>query len=246
MVKNKIVVSDHLNVLVRYRAQMDEELLSVLNYWIKYTVDEEGDGFFGSVSNNNVPDKTAPKGIVLNSRILWAFSAGFLYSKDQNYLRIADRAFQYITRHFIDTESGGVYWSVDHKGKMLDGKKQIYGLAFCIYGMSEYYKATHNQKALDVSKELYHLIEKYSHDKNIGGYLEAFSKDWQPITDLRLSEKDDNEKITTNTHLHVVEAYANLYTIWPDEILGARISALLKIFSDHFIRKDNYHLNLFL
>ncbi|MES1219496.1 MAG: AGE family epimerase/isomerase, partial [Bacteroidota bacterium] len=111
---------------------------------------------------------------------------------------------------------------------------------------SEYYKATHNQKALDVSKELYHLIEKYSYDKNIGGYLEAFSKDWQPITDLRLSEKDDNEKITANTHLHVVEAYANLYMVWPDEILGARISALLKIFSDHFIRKDNYHLNLFL
>lgn len=245
MLKQNIATKDYSIDLTEYKTQMDEELLSVLNYWKDFTVDEEDGGFFGSVSNENIPDKTAPKGIVLNSRILWTFSAGFLYSKDQQYLRIAERAFQYIIRHFTDPEFGGVYWSVDYRGKMLDGKKQIYGLAFCIYGMSEYYKATHKEKALTFSKELFEMIEKYSYDKKIGGYLEAFTRDWQPISDLRLSEKDDNEKITANTHLHIIEAYANLYLVWPDEALEERISTLLKIFSGHFIRSDNYHLNLF-
>lgn len=246
MVKNTIVLKEYLNVLDDYRTQMQDELISILDYWMNYTVDEDEGGFYGSVSNNNVPDKTASKGVVLNSRILWAFSAPYGFTNDQRYLKTAGRAFQYIIDHFTDNESGGVYWSVDHKGKMLDGKKQIYGLAFCIYGMSEYYKATGHEQALTISKELYHHIEKYSHDKKNGSYLEAFTRDWQPIRDLRLSEKDDNEKITANTHLHVIEAYSNLYLIWPDETLKKNILNLLQIFSDHFIRRDTYHLNLFL
>lgn len=232
--------------LHQYKSELSGELISVLQWWMNHTVDKELGGFYGSVDNNNDPLKSAPRGVVLNSRILWTFSAGFHYSKDPEYLRIAQRAFQYIIQHFTDQESGGVYWSVDQHGKMLEGKKQIYGLAFCIYGMSEYYKAAQDEKALTFSKELYELIEKYSRDKKTGGYMEAFSRDWQPISDLRLSEKDSNEKITANTHLHIVEAYANLYQVWPDDELRKRIDALLKIFADYFIRRDNYHLNLFM
>jgi mannobiose 2-epimerase len=157
-----------------------------------HTVDHELGGFYGSVDNKNNPLKAASKGLVLNSRILWTFSSAFLYSKDQARLGIAERAFKYILKNFTDSEFGGVYWSVDQKGKMLDGKKQIYGLAFCIYGMSEYYKATQDEKALTFSKELYELIEKYSRDIKTGGYIEAFTKDWQTISDQRLSAKDSN------------------------------------------------------
>ena len=129
---------------------------------------------------------------------------------------------------------------------MKDGKKQIYGLAFCIYAMTAYYKAAGNTEALQQAKNLYNLIEQYSYDRERGGYFEAFTREWEPIGDLRLSEKDANEKKTMNTHLHVIEAYTSLYEIWKDERLKSRITGLLDVFDKYIINKKNHHLNLFM
>lgn len=245
MSEAKIALKDYAKILVAYKAEMLQELKAILDYWNNYSVDQEQGGFYGSVNAENIPDKSSPRGIVLNSRILWAFSAASSYSKDPSCLATATRAFEYIINYFLDHEHGGVYWSVDNEGKLLDGRKQIYGLAFCMYGMTEYYKVTGDGMALHIAKDLFDYIEKYSYDKIKDGYIEAFTREWASMDDLRLSEKDDNEKKTANTHLHVVEAYANLYMVWPDTLLKEKISGLLNIFDKYFINKDNYHLNLF-
>ncbi len=232
-------------ILRKYKSEMKEELSAVLSYWITYTLDHELGGFYGSVDNANMPDRTAPKGIVLNSRILWTFSTAYDLTKEQSYLGIAKRAFEYIVKHFFDHEHGGVFWSVDSTGQMKDGRKQIYGLAFCIYGMAAYYKATNDGMALHFSKDLYNNIEQHSFDTVNGGYIEAFTRNWKNADDLRLSEKDDNERKTMNTHLHIVEAYAELYKVWPAEELKHKIINLLELFHQHFISKENHHLHLF-
>ncbi|MEO5563567.1 MAG: AGE family epimerase/isomerase [Chitinophagaceae bacterium] len=231
---------------VQYRKEVTDELHSILSYWKKYAVDQEQGGFYGSVNNNNIADLTAPKGIVLNSRILWAFSAAYPFTRDESHLQVATRAYTYILDHFIDRQYGGVFWSVDAHGYLLEGRKQIYGLAFCLYGMSEYYKVTKEESVLFEAKKLYDLIEKYSHDKERGGYIEAFTREWKQLDDLRLSAKDDNEKKTMNTHLHVIEAYANLYRAWPEQKLKERIIGLLEIFNRYIINNSTGHLNLFL
>lgn len=232
--------------LERYKQDLREELRSILAYWENYTVDHQQGGFFGSIDNDNIPDKTAAKGIVLNSRILWAFSAAYSFTKNESHLQLATRAFEYILYHFADEQYGGVYWSVDSNGKMFDGRKQIYGLAFCIYGCAEYYKITKDPEALRLTNDLFEMIEQHSHDRQKGGYVEAFSREWQPLADLRLSEKDDNEKKTMNTHLHIIEAYANLYTVSPTNTIKERIIDLLEIFDRHIINKQTHHLNLFM
>ncbi|MEI9947384.1 MAG: AGE family epimerase/isomerase [Chitinophagaceae bacterium] len=229
-----------------YRKELNEELQSILSYWINNTIDEQNGGFYGSVNNDNIPDRSARKGIVLNSRILWTFSAAYHFTGKQSHLKIAERAFEYIIDHFFDHEYGGVVWSVDAGGKILEGKKQIYGLAFCIYGLSEFYTVTNNGLALHFAKELFYSIENNSFDKQKNGYLEALTREWQAIDDLRLSQKDDNERKTMNTHLHIIEAYSNLYKVWPEELLRERIINLLGLFDKYFINKNNYHLNLFM
>ena len=97
---------------------------------------------------------------------------------------------------------GGVYWSLDAQGQPLDTKKQYYAIAFAIYGLAEYSRATGNAEALDLAIRLYRDIETHSLDTDKGGYLEATQRDWSPIADMRLADKDRNDAKTMNTHLH--------------------------------------------
>lgn len=232
-------------LLQKFQQELKEELSNILEYWMQYTIDKKYGGFYGSINNKNHPLPAAPKGVVLHARILWTFSVAYQQSRNKAHLEVATRAFEYISRKFNDAAYAGVYWSIDETGKMLDGRKQIYGLAFCIYGMSEYAAATANKDALDYAIQLYNLIEKYSFDPLNNGYMEAFSRKWGSADDLRLSAKDANEKKTMNTHLHIIEAYAALYKVWPGEKLRQRIENLLAVIDQHFIDLETYHLRLF-
>lgn len=223
-----------------------KELFSILHYWEQNLPDPMQGGFYGRIDENNIVDKQAPRGAVLNARILWSFSAAFNAFKEPSYLLQAEKAFDYITRFFIDREYGGVYWLLTSKGEKLDPKKQIYAQAFMTYAMAEFYKASGNTQALEEAVKLYQCIEQYSYDKEHGGYGEAYAETWEQLQDMRLSEKDANEKKTMNTHLHIIEAYANLYSVWEDDGLKQKISSLLRVFSEHIIDKKTSHLHLFM
>ena len=221
------------------------ELINILDYWLKNTIDKENGGFIGEINHQNVINNNSEKGAVLNARILWSFSAAYAVEKNPEYLKTAKRAFQYIKDYFFDKEFGGIFWSLQADGKPKDTKNQIYAIAFVIYGLSEFYKIFKNEDALELAQSLFYKIELYSKDYKNKGYLEAFTRDWQEIEDLRLSEKDANEKKTMNTHLHIVEAYANLYTIWSNPKLKDSIKEILEVIAIYFIDKDSWHLKLF-
>jgi len=231
--------------LKKLKSELNDELGRILNYWIKNTPDNEYGGFLGRIDGEDNVVPGSPKGSVLNARILWSFSAAYNLNKNPEYLQYAERAYKYITTHFIDNEYGGVYWTVDYKGNPIDTRKQVYASAFTIYGLSEYYRASGNEEAKTAAINLYNLLVEHSYDAVRTGYMEAFTREWGAINDLRLSAKDANEKKTMNTHLHVLEGYANLYSIWPDDGLKAQIITLLHNFLDHFINPQTYHLNLF-
>jgi mannobiose 2-epimerase len=234
-----------INQLDVYKKELEKELSRILGFWATVTPDKKHGGFYGKIDNNNQVSAGAPKGSVLNARILWTFSAAFRYNPDPVYLDMAFRAYQYIVHHMIDGIDGGVYWSVDYKGDPLDTKKQVYAIAFTIYALSEFYKASGIGGAKQEAIDLFYLLVERAYDPVQTGYFEAFTRDWQPIDDLRLSAKDANEKKTMNTHLHVLEAYTNLYRIWPDKALKEHISTLLNNFYDHFIDHESNHLALF-
>ena len=154
------------------------------------------------------------------------------------------RAFEYINRFFIDKKNGGVYWEIDYKGNPVNNKKQTYAQGFALYGFSEFYRATGEAQALQLAKDFFYLLEK-CHDDKLGGYLEAYTENWQPIADMRLSDKDANEKKTMNTHLHVLEPYTNLCRIWDSPELRIAQRRLINIFTDKILDQSSFHLNLF-
>ncbi|OLY94723.1 mannobiose 2-epimerase [Cnuella takakiae] len=231
--------------LMQYHGELASELEAILQFWMQHCVDERKGGFIGKLGHDNTIDPEAPKGAVLNCRILRTFAAAARQSGNHAYRSIADRAFAYLDRHFVDPEFGGVYWTVTADGKPLDTKKQIYALAFAVYAFSEYYKLTGEDRARQLAIGQYRAIEQYSFDAQYGGYLEALDRKWQPLADLRLSEKDANEKKSMNTHLHVLEGYTNLYRVWPDAGLRKQIIALIRIFLDHIMHPQTHHLVLF-
>ena len=209
------------------------------------TIDNENGGFLGNIDFYGNVDKFATKGGVQNARILWTFSKAFNVLGEKKYLDIATRAYEYINTYFKDKEFNGIYWELDYKGQPKNTQKYCYAQGFWIYGLSEYFTATKNQKALDLALEIFTLIEEKAVDRVKNGYIEAFSNNWERATELRLSAKDLNESKTYNTHLHVLEGYASLYRVSKNEKVGKALENLVELMLDKFYNPKNNHFNLF-
>lgn len=223
-----------------------EELTEqILPFWMNRMVDQQRGGFYGRIDGENRLHADAPKGAILHARILWTFAAAYRVLGNPDYLHTAEWAKRYLLDYFVDKTYGGVYWELDADGNPLDSKKQIYAIGFAIYGLSEFYRATGNQEALDAAISLYRDIEAHSFDVVKGGYMEAYTREWNEIEDMRLSEKDENMKKTMNTHLHVLEPYTNLYRVWKDAGLKKQIVGLITVFFEQILNRETGHLGLF-
>ena len=211
---------------------------------MRHAVDPVNGGFYGTIFNDLSVEKESPRASVVNTRILWTFSSACRLV-GPTYRETADRAWEYTRDKFLDSQYGGVYWMVDYLGRPLSDRKQIYAQAFAIYAMAEYFRATGNAESLERAKELYGLIEAKGYEPEYGGYLEARSRDWSALEDLRLSEKDLNSPKSMNTHLHIMEAYTNLLRVWPDAALRNSQKALLEVTMNHIVDEAKGHFRLF-
>lgn len=242
---------------------------NILSFWLKMQDEEQG-GFYGQMRGDGTLVKDAPKGAILNARILWSFAAAYRVEGKNEYLNAATRSVEYIVENFLDMEYGGIYWSLNADGTPLDTKKQFYALGFALYGMTEYVRATacqgveldNAETALKVAMHLFAMIEEHAFDTKDNGYIEACTREWGEIADMRLSELDANYPKSQNTHLHIIEPYANLYRMLKelresesplcafisDEFamaVEASLRNLIDIFCDKILNPDTHHLDLF-
>ncbi len=218
---------------------------NILPYWSGKMTDNVNGGFYGRIDAKEQVFPNEDKGGILNARILWTFSSAYRVLKDTAYLRLATRAKDYILAHFIDNQYGGAYRSVNSKGGLSDTRKQTYTQTFFIYGLAEYYRATGDKEALKTAKEIFEAFEKYALDRESNGYFEVFSRDWNRVRDRLIGESSDKDEKTMNTHLHILEAYANLYRVWPDKRMTDRLKNLVEIFLDKIVDKKTSHLICF-
>lgn len=227
------------------KQEMLRELDHLLGWWSSHMIDRRHGGCYGRMDHDGQLYPHADKAIILHSRVLWTFAAAAQLVAKVEYRAIADHIYVFIRDHFIDQENGGVYWMLDHQGAAVNDRKQIYAQAFTVYALAEYYQLSRDPEVLEQALDIFALMEKHSLDPTYDGYLEAFGKKWEPITDLRLSSKDANEAKTMNTHLHVLEAYTTLYRVSQNEDVGRALLRLIHCFMDRFIDPETGHLQLF-
>lgn len=222
------------------------ELIAIADWWAAHAVDHEQGGFYGEIKADNTPVKNASKGIILNARILWFFSEAAQEVDNPVYRTCATRAYDYLLAHFIDKEQGGVYWELDATAVPINTKKQVYAQAFTIYALCAYYHLTHDKQALARALECFNLLEQHAIDHKNEGYLEAFTREWGVIGDLRLSEKDLNYPKSQNTHLHILEAYTTLYQAHPAPEVKVALKYTIQMFDKYMIDRNTHHLRMFM
>ncbi len=201
----------------------------IIPFWKSLRDDVYG-GYYGEMDFNLKLDKKAVKGCILNSRITWFFASAYTLLGDESLLEEARRGFSFMKKYCMDKEKGGVFWSVAYDGTPKDVTKHTYNQAFSIYALSAYYEASKEEEALDMAKELFHLIETKCTDDI--GYKEAFDRDFNEIVNDKLSENGIIAEKTMNTLLHVFEAYTELYRVSGMQEVKERLKMILDTFAE--------------
>lgn len=213
------------------RQHLTEKLIP---FWRSLRDDGHG-GYYGYVGFDLAVDRQAEKGCILNSRILWFFANAYMaLAKEgitsEDLLEEARHAYRFLTEHCIDKKCGGIYWSMNYDGTPKDTTKHTYNQAFAIYALSSYYDASGDTQALNYAFSLFRLIEDKCTDER--GYLEAFTREFAPQSNEKLSENGVMAERTMNTLLHVFEAYTELYRVTGDADVRERLYWILDVFAD--------------
>ena len=216
--------------------EIKEHLVNDLIPFWQGLKDEENGGFYGYLSYDLKLDKKAVKGCILNSRILWFFSNAYMVLGDPSLLESAAHAYQFLKEHCVDDKFGGVFWSLTYDGKPEDTTKHTYNQAFSIYALASYYDASKNPEALEIAWKLYYLVESKCKDEY--GYLEAFTRSFEPEENDKLSENGVIAEKTMNTLLHVFEAYTELYRVTKEEKVARQIRFMMDIIKDKVFNKE--------
>lgn len=225
------------------KAEIQKELENhIIPFWDALCDYEKG-GFYGFVSYGLKTDKNAPKGVILHSRILWFYSNCYLVLRKKEYLDKAAHCFDFLRKHCVDREYGGVYWMMNADGSVNDPMKHTYCQAFFIYAMSSYYDASGDKEALELALDVFETVEKKCVDSV--AYLEAQSREFELIENDALSENGLMADKTMNTVLHLIEAYTELYRVSGNKKVLERLIFQLKLTYDRIYDKDGSKLLVF-
>jgi len=231
-------------LLRRAQAELFE---NILPFWLEHSFEDRNDGFVGRMSNNLVIDRYAPKNLSMTARLLWFFSAAHRVKPDDDCLEAAERAVDYLEDCFFDDDEEGYFWQLEPTDRPRSRKKVLYGHAFVIYGLSEYAMATGDEEVLERAQQVFELVEsKFGDEESGAGYFESLSQEWELSGKATLSQNVPVGGKTMNAHLHLLEAYANLYRAWPDPRMKEALAKLVRLFIDKMLNtEDDYFYQTF-
>jgi mannobiose 2-epimerase len=170
-----------------------------------------------------------------------------LYPSVAYYKKDAAQGFDFLKNKMWDKINGGFYTLVDRKGNVKDSTgKTAYGNAFGIYASAAWYHASGDKNALQLAKDCFAWLEKHAHDPILKGYYQNLLPDGTPVkrtvADLSTSTVGYKDQ---NSSIHLLEAFTELYSVWPDDLVRQRLQEMLLLVRDVITTEKGY-LTLFL
>jgi mannobiose 2-epimerase len=221
------------------------ERARIANWWARHSVDGARGGFHGAIGADGAPVASAEKSVILNTRLLWFFSEAAHVSGDADATALANRAAAYVGDNFFDAEHGGLFWMLGASGRPTDRRKQAYAQAFGLYALAAHYAATGDEQSLQMARSLFDVLEHKFFSTEHDGYWEARDSAFEPIEDVRLSARDLNAPLTMNTHLHVLEAYTQLYAVLRAQPVADALARVARVLMRRVYDRERGHLQLF-
>ncbi|MEA3225214.1 MAG: AGE family epimerase/isomerase, partial [Planctomycetota bacterium] len=214
---------------------------NIASFWYSRSLDRRNGGYTINFGPDGELKGAGTKMIVSQARTVWLFSrlARAGYGGDE-YIEAADLGYCFLTEKMWDGKNGGFYWEVDATGdEKLKPRKHLYGQAFALYAMSEFYLATGRKDVLDFAVRFFNLLEVKSYDKTYGGYVEFFNEDWTPAPSGESSYMGAEPDLKLmNTHLHLLEAMTTFYHASKLPLARERLLELINIESNTVVRKN--------
>jgi cellobiose epimerase len=235
---------------LRLAAQMEKSIKTeLLNKWYPQCVDSQYGGFISTYTYDFKPTGPQDKFIVTQARHTWTTAkASELYPDKTYYLQCAAHGYRFLRDVMWDTTYGGFYNLVDRQGHVKSNEKapkEAYGNAFAIYAIAAYYKASKDTGALNLAKQAFLWLEMHSHDPKYKGYFQHLQADGTPVVrDASVPSTSDLGYKDQNSSIHLLEAFTELYEVWPDPLVRERLEEMLYLIRDKITTPKGY-LTLF-
>jgi len=231
---------------LKFHAETEKMLnQDVLDVWFPRALDNEHGGFYSVFSRDWKPGPSQGKFSVFQGRMTWIAAQMTVRRPETKgrFLPIAEHGLQFLNDVLWDKKEGGFFWGLDDSGgtsNFFTDKKEMYGDSFGLYGAAAAYQATRDSKALALAQKQFRWMEEHAHDSKNGGYFELLTRDGKPVeadADGMPARNDSGGGFlvgykSMNTHIHLLEAITQLYEVWKDDTVRARLQELLAVVRD--------------
>jgi mannobiose 2-epimerase len=226
----------------------------IVDVWYPRIIDKEYGGYLSNFSYDWQQLPNQDKYLVYVARHIWTLSMLYKnYPERTEFLEFAEHGFKFLTNKLWDQEAGGYYLAVDQAGVPLREnlhEKRIYGQAFAIYGLAEYYSVSKDPEVLEWARKSFEWIENNAHDPVYGGYFEFLHRNGSPVLSKKDYQTELNDSVAIglkdyNSSIHILEALTTLYTVWPDPLVKERLEEMFHVVRDTMVTDPGYLLLYF-
>jgi cellobiose epimerase len=227
--------------------EMDKSITSeLLNKWYPQCMDSVYGGYLTTYTYDFKPTGPQDKFIVTQARHTWTTANAALHypGKKKMYLACAEHGYKYLRDVMWDKTYGGFYQMTDRKGQVINSgiaAKEAYGNAFAIYALAAYFKASNDTTALNLAKKTFAWLEANSHDPVLKGYFQHLSREGKPLVrSSGISSLSELGYKDQNSSIHLLEAFTELYSVWPNPLLRERLIEMLLLIRDRITTQKGY------
>jgi cellobiose epimerase len=245
------IIQNNLNLQNEMLKRLSTDLL---DKWYPLAADKKNGGYYTNISFNWKIETVQHKMIVTQSRHIWAASKAALLFNNKIYSEAAKHGFSFLKNSMWDSKYGGFFQMRDYKGEYIDylgfcREKRTYGNAFAIYGLAALYELTKDKEVLEFAIKAFKWIESHAFDHKLNGYFQFLTQEGKHFekNSKYLTKADDGVEAgykDQNSSIHLLEAYTELYNVWPDEELRKKLYSLLILIRDVITTSKGY-MNLF-